>query len=80
MSKYVLIVPSKLYLTRHIVKTFLERSRSSVQHSTVYTAVNHNRCLIEEWTRLNETCMRNIKGKFVLHEILCVMLIFIIDF
>jgi len=51
MSKYVLIVPSKLCPTRDIVQTFLERSRFPFQHSTVYTAVNHNRSLVE-WTSL----------------------------
>ena len=60
MSKYVLIVPSKLYPTRHIIKTSLERSRFPVQHSTVHTAVNHNRWLVEEWTSLNEIFRRNI--------------------
>jgi len=60
MSKYVLIVPSKLYPTRHIVKTFLKRSRFPFQHSTVTTATNHNRILVE-WTSLNETYRRNIK-------------------
>ena len=69
MSKYVLIVPSKLYPTRHIVKIFLERSRPPVQHSTVNTVVHNNRRLVEEWTSLNKKCRENIKGMFVFYEI-----------